>query len=108
MKLVTCALCFVSLAPAQTPKDVAGWGKIKWGIKVAEAGVAYGDQAKPEVRVNPVHLSDEAPIGRFSNWQWRWLRANPHEEGLGHRVYGHLGCLGCPQRGSAGSEGWNL
>jgi hypothetical protein len=37
------ALVFASFALAQTaPKDVYGWGKIKWGMTVTQAKAAYG------------------------------------------------------------------
>lgn len=54
MKGIASTLCVLSVAlAAQPPKDVTGWGKIKWGMRVDEAKVALGDQAKPESEGSP-------------------------------------------------------
>src|ERR1035441_7914802 len=45
--VVALAFVFTAIVAAQTkPKDVDGWGKIKWGMTVAQAKTAYGDQAQ--------------------------------------------------------------
>jgi hypothetical protein len=48
MRLIVAALLVVVAVFAQPPKDVAGWGKIKWGMTVAEAKAVLGDEAVPE------------------------------------------------------------
>ena len=53
MKLTVPVLFVVLTAFAQPPKDVAGWGKVKWGMTVAEAKAALGDEATPEPAPNP-------------------------------------------------------
>jgi hypothetical protein len=34
------------------PKDVDGWGKVKWGMTIAQAKVAYGSEAQAPDREN--------------------------------------------------------
>jgi hypothetical protein len=34
------------IALGQVPKDVNGWGKIRWGMTVAQAKALYGAQAR--------------------------------------------------------------
>jgi hypothetical protein len=51
MRLIAPALFVVLTAAAQTPKDVAGWGTVKWGMTVAEAKAALGNGAIPETGV---------------------------------------------------------
>ena len=34
------------------PKDVDGWGKVKWGMPVAEARTAYGNEIRYDVRLH--------------------------------------------------------
>ena len=56
MKTAMCvALAFAGIAPGQTkPKDVDGWGKIKWGMTVAQAQAAYGPAAKLPSSLRPM------------------------------------------------------
>lgn len=50
---VFACLVFAGLAIGQTaPKDVEGWGKIKWGMTIAEARAAYEITTQPQANPN--------------------------------------------------------
>ena len=57
MKTAICvALAFAGIAAAQTnPKDIDGWGKIKWGMTVAQAKAAYGPEAHESAGTDTEH-----------------------------------------------------
>jgi len=66
MKSLRCfaALFAVALAGQAQPRDVEGWGKIRWGMTLAEAGQAYvidrheDNDRWSQVIVQPVVIGD--------------------------------------------------
>lgn len=51
-RLGCCFAFALPLVMGQPPKDVDGWGKVKWGMSVVQARTAYGNEIRYDVRLH--------------------------------------------------------
>ncbi len=60
---VSVALAGIALLGQTKPKDIDGWGKIKWGMTIAEARSAYGMSKSGKNEEQRVFLEQKIKVG---------------------------------------------